>query len=148
MKIKFKNESIFCLIILNTIFQRLPDQVVILKAFSSEDHNSNSINEKIKKASFAWRTIPQICHSLMLLVEVVTFVTLSYLSRLSEQHEFFAIPGTVSPRSILQPHKLKYNFGAGNKYHLAHVKKFLTYTACVKVVFRVLDHFKSKKLYC
>ncbi|RNA15610.1 hypothetical protein BpHYR1_015884 [Brachionus plicatilis] len=46
----------------------------------------------------------------------------------------------VFPRSILQPHNPKYIFGTGNKYHLAHVKKFLTYTACFKVVFRVLDH--------
>ncbi|RNA29610.1 hypothetical protein BpHYR1_040225 [Brachionus plicatilis] len=45
---------------------------------------------------------------------------------------------------IIWTNNPKYNFGAGNKYHLAHVKKFLTYTACVKVVFRVLE--KRKKI--
>ncbi|RNA11844.1 hypothetical protein BpHYR1_048356 [Brachionus plicatilis] len=47
---------------------------------------------------------------------------------------------TVFPRSILQPQNPKHNFDAGNKHHLAHVKTFLTYTACVKVVFGVLAH--------
>ncbi|RNA20967.1 hypothetical protein BpHYR1_030358 [Brachionus plicatilis] len=38
---------------------------------------------------------------------------------------------TVFPRLMLRPHNLKQNFG--NKYHLAHVKTFLTYNAYVKV---------------
>ncbi|RMZ97268.1 hypothetical protein BpHYR1_048326 [Brachionus plicatilis] len=45
---------------------------------------------------------------------------------------------------ILQPQKPKHNFDAGNKHHIAHVKIFLTYTACVKVVFRVLAHLKCR----
>ncbi|RMZ99338.1 hypothetical protein BpHYR1_015392 [Brachionus plicatilis] len=59
-------------------------------------------------------------------------------------------PCTVFPRSILQPQNPKHNFDAGNKYHLAHVKTFLTYTTYVKVVFRVLAHVESagsNKLY-
>ncbi|RNA20063.1 hypothetical protein BpHYR1_042091 [Brachionus plicatilis] len=51
---------------------------------------------------------------------------------------------TVFPRSVLQPQNPKHNFDAGNKHHLAHVKTFLTYTACVKVVFRVLTHVEKK----
>ncbi|RMZ96478.1 hypothetical protein BpHYR1_002578 [Brachionus plicatilis] len=31
----------------------------------------------------------------------------------------------------------------GNKDHLAHVKTFLTYTTCVKVVFRVLANVET-----
>ncbi|RNA16252.1 hypothetical protein BpHYR1_051246, partial [Brachionus plicatilis] len=53
---------------------------------------------------------------------------------------------TAFLRSILQPQNPKHNFGAGNKHHHAHVKTFLTYTACVKAVFRVLVHVESKDL--
>ncbi|RNA26595.1 hypothetical protein BpHYR1_018534 [Brachionus plicatilis] len=55
---------------------------------------------------------------------------------------------SVFPRSILQPQNPKHNFDAGNKHHLAHVKTFLTYTACVKVVFRVLTHVEKKSQGC
>ncbi|RNA17438.1 hypothetical protein BpHYR1_034218 [Brachionus plicatilis] len=48
---------------------------------------------------------------------------------------------TGFPRSILQSQNPKHDFGAGDKHHLAHIKIFLTYTACIKVVFRGLDHF-------
>ncbi|RNA13659.1 hypothetical protein BpHYR1_026174 [Brachionus plicatilis] len=51
---------------------------------------------------------------------------------------------TVFPRSILQPQNQKPNFDAGNKQHLARVKTFLTYTACVKVVFLVLAQVDKK----
>ncbi|RNA15287.1 hypothetical protein BpHYR1_040048 [Brachionus plicatilis] len=59
-------------------------------------------------------------------------------------YEFLSGFTTVFPRSILQPQNPKHNFDAGNKYHLAHVKTFLNYTACVKVVFRVLAHVEKK----
>ncbi|RNA33142.1 hypothetical protein BpHYR1_037080 [Brachionus plicatilis] len=40
----------------------------------------------------------------------------------------------VFPRSTLQPQNSKHNIDAGSKYHLAHVKTFLIYTTCVKVL--------------
>ncbi|RNA11883.1 hypothetical protein BpHYR1_033333 [Brachionus plicatilis] len=52
--------------------------------------------------------------------------------------------GLLKFQRIASPQKPKHNFDAGNRHHLAHAKTFLTYTACVKVLFRVLAHVENR----
>ncbi|RNA10296.1 hypothetical protein BpHYR1_054040 [Brachionus plicatilis] len=68
--------------------------------------------------------------------------------------KLIAITITVFLRSILLPQNPNTTLAHGNKYHLAHVKTFLTYTACVKrlqikpkVMFRVLRQQYPTKEY-
>ncbi|RNA33981.1 hypothetical protein BpHYR1_013544 [Brachionus plicatilis] len=95
------------------LFFRWYNRIIFIKLV-----NNNSIKTKILKSSET--------NYIHLTVQIEKKNFNGYKQKLLQHSATYLVKkvqqSTVFPRSILQPHNPKYNFGADNKYHLAHYR--------------------------